>query len=67
MSLSPAERTAISAAAQWYARLQSGIASDADRAGWSEWLQALNSELDNLMSGREKSAKVALETNPNPA
>jgi transmembrane sensor len=40
MSLSPAERTAISAAAQWYARLQSGIASDADRAGWNEWLQA---------------------------
>lgn len=28
---------------------------------WSEWNQVLSSELDNLMSGRERSAKVALE------
>jgi multiple sugar transport system substrate-binding protein len=27
---------------------------------WSEWLQVLNSELDNLMAGREKSAEVVL-------
>lgn len=40
MSLSPAERTVISAAAQWYARLHSGVANDADRAGWNEWLAA---------------------------
>lgn len=40
MSLSPAELKAISAAAQWYARLRSGIASDSDRAAWSDWLAA---------------------------
>ncbi len=40
MSLSSAERAAISAAAQWYARLHSGIASDVDRAGWNDWLAA---------------------------
>lgn len=31
MSLSPAELQAISVAARWYARLQSGVATDADR------------------------------------
>lgn len=40
MSLSPAELKAISAAAQWYARLRSGIASDVDRAAWNDWLVA---------------------------
>lgn len=40
MNLSPAELKAIRAAAQWYARLRSGIASDADRAAWSDWLAA---------------------------
>lgn len=38
MSLSPDERAAIRAAAQWYARLRSGIATDADRAAWNAWL-----------------------------
>lgn len=28
---------------------------------WNEWLQALNSELDNLMAGRERSARVVLD------
>jgi transmembrane sensor len=40
MSLSPAELQAISAAARWYARLHSGVATDADRAGWNDWLHA---------------------------
>ncbi|MCW2270715.1 fec operon regulator FecR [compost metagenome] len=40
MSLSPAESKAIRAAAQWYARLRSGVASDADRAAWNDWLLA---------------------------
>lgn len=40
MSLSPAELQAISAAARWYARLHSGIATDADRAAWNDWLRA---------------------------
>ncbi len=40
MSLSPAELQAISAAARWYARLQSGIATDADRSAWNDWLAA---------------------------
>ncbi|MDZ4324397.1 MAG: FecR domain-containing protein [Pseudomonas sp.] len=40
MSLSPAELKAISVAAQWYARLQSGVATDTDRAAWNEWLLA---------------------------
>ena len=40
MSLSPAELKAISVAAQWYARLQSGVATDSDRAAWNEWLLA---------------------------
>lgn len=40
MSLSPAELKAISMAARWYARLQSGIATDADRSAWNDWLVA---------------------------
>lgn len=40
MSLSPAELKAISVAAQWYALLQSGVATDSDRAAWNEWLLA---------------------------
>ena len=40
MSLSTAELKAISVAAQWYARLQSGVATDTDRAAWNEWLLA---------------------------
>ena len=40
MSLSPTELKAIGVAAQWYARLQSGIATDADRAAWNDWLLA---------------------------
>lgn len=40
MSLSPSELKAIGVAAQWYARLQSGIATDADRAAWNDWLLA---------------------------
>jgi transmembrane sensor len=38
MSLSPAELQAIGAAARWYARLRSGIASDSDLAAWNDWL-----------------------------
>ncbi|MDB5998037.1 MAG: iron dicitrate transport regulator FecR [Pseudomonas sp.] len=40
MSLSPEELKAISVAAQWYARLQSGVATDSDRAAWNDWLSA---------------------------
>lgn len=40
MSLSAAELAAIGAAARWYARLQSGIATDVDRAAWNTWLNA---------------------------
>ncbi|MHC8314088.1 FecR domain-containing protein [Pseudomonas sp. LB3P31] len=40
MSLSSDELKAISLAARWYARLQSGFASDVDRAAWSEWVNA---------------------------
>jgi transmembrane sensor len=40
MSLSPEQLQAIRAAAQWYARLHSGTAADADRAGWRAWLAA---------------------------
>ena len=38
MSLSPDELKAISAAAQWYARLRSGIATDSELAAWNDWL-----------------------------
>lgn len=38
MSLSPEDLKAISAAAQWYARLRSGIVTDSDVAAWNEWL-----------------------------
>jgi transmembrane sensor len=38
MSLSPAELKAIGAAARWYARLRSGIATDSDLAAWNDWL-----------------------------
>jgi transmembrane sensor len=38
MSLSPAGLQAIGAAARWYARLRSGIASDSDLAAWNDWL-----------------------------
>ncbi|MBC3498739.1 fec operon regulator FecR [Pseudomonas sp. SWRI100] len=40
MSLSPAELNDISVAARWYARLHSGIATDADRSAWNDWLVA---------------------------
>ena len=40
MSLSPAELQAISVAARWYARRHSGIATDADRRAWNDWLVA---------------------------
>jgi len=40
MSLSPAELKAISSAAQWYARLHSGVATDADQVAWRAWLAA---------------------------
>ncbi|MGH8437574.1 MAG: FecR domain-containing protein [Pseudomonas sp.] len=40
MSLSPAELKAISVAAQWYARLRSGAATDSDLAAWNDWLVA---------------------------
>jgi transmembrane sensor len=38
VSLSPAELKAIGAAARWYARLRSDIATDADLAAWNDWL-----------------------------
>jgi transmembrane sensor len=40
MSLSAIELKAISVAAQWYARLHSGIATDSDRSAWNDWLVA---------------------------
>ncbi|OLF53478.1 FecR domain-containing protein [Pseudomonas chlororaphis] len=40
MSLPAEEVKAIGVAAQWYARLHSGTASDADRAAWDSWLAA---------------------------
>ena len=40
MSLSPAQLKAISDAARWYARLQSGVATDSERAAWNDWLAA---------------------------
>ncbi|MGF0238454.1 FecR domain-containing protein [Rhodococcus sp. IEGM1300] len=40
MSLSAVELKAISLAAQWYARLHSGVATDADHAAWNAWLVA---------------------------
>lgn len=40
MSLSTVELNAISVAARWYARLHSGVATDADRAAWNDWLNA---------------------------
>lgn len=40
MSLSAAELAAIGVAARWYARLQSGIATEVDRAAWNTWLNA---------------------------
>lgn len=40
MSLSPAELKAISVAARWYARLHSGVATEADRSAWNNWLGA---------------------------
>ncbi|MBC3376473.1 fec operon regulator FecR [Pseudomonas sp. SWRI92] len=40
MSLSPEQLQAIRVAAQWYARLHSGITTDAERAGWRAWLAA---------------------------
>lgn len=40
MSLSAAELAAISVAARWYAKLQSGVATDVDRTAWSAWLNA---------------------------
>ena len=40
MSLSTAELAAISVAARWYARLQSGVATDRDRREWHVWLNA---------------------------
>ena len=38
MSLSPAELKAIGVAAQWYARLRSGVTTDSDLAAWNDWL-----------------------------
>ncbi|WP_214509063.1 FecR domain-containing protein [Pseudomonas brassicacearum] len=40
MNLPPEELNAIRVAAQWYARLHSGISTDADRADWRAWLAA---------------------------
>ncbi|MBD9439649.1 FecR domain-containing protein [Pseudomonas sp. PDM04] len=40
MSLSAGELKAIAAAARWYARLRSGVATDSDRAAWNAWLLA---------------------------
>jgi transmembrane sensor len=40
MSLSATELKAISVAAQWYARLHSGVATDSDRSAWNDWLVA---------------------------
>lgn len=40
MSLSSAELKAISMAARWYAQLQSGVATDAQRRAWNDWLLA---------------------------
>ncbi|KII28442.1 iron dicitrate transport regulator FecR [Pseudomonas fluorescens] len=40
MSLSAIELKAISVAAQWYARLHSGVATDSDRSAWNDWLVA---------------------------
>lgn len=40
MSLSSAELQAISAAARWCACFRSGVATDAERAQWNEWLMA---------------------------
>lgn len=40
MNLPAEELQAIRVAAQWYARLHSGITTDADRAGWNAWLSA---------------------------
>jgi transmembrane sensor len=38
MSLSPAELKLIGVAAQWYARLRSGVATDLELAAWDDWL-----------------------------
>ncbi|MEH6354181.1 FecR domain-containing protein [Pseudomonas sp. 3JA] len=40
MNLPTEELSAIRAAARWYAKLHSGITTDADRAGWNAWLSA---------------------------
>jgi transmembrane sensor len=40
MNLSPAELKAISMAARWYARLQSDVATEAERSAWNDWLVA---------------------------
>lgn len=40
MSPSAEELKSISAAARWYARLQSGVATDAERTAWRDWLSA---------------------------
>ncbi|MBV7476518.1 FecR domain-containing protein [Pseudomonas sp. PDM31] len=40
MSLSDIELKAISAAAKWYARLHSGVATESDRSAWNDWLAA---------------------------
>lgn len=40
MNLPAEELQAIRVAARWYARLHSGIATDADRADWRAWLAA---------------------------
>ena len=39
-ALNPAEREALHSAAQWYARLSSGIESESDRLGWQRWHNA---------------------------
>ncbi len=39
-ALDPAERAALRSAAQWYARLSSGIETESDRLGWQHWHNA---------------------------
>lgn len=39
-ALNPAEREALRSAAQWYARLSSGIESESDHLGWQRWHNA---------------------------
>jgi transmembrane sensor len=61
MSLSAAELKAISAAARWYARLHSGVATDSDRSALNDWLVADPAHLhawQRMMAVGEQMASV---------